>query len=147
MKQVYVAGPFFNPEERARMNRLKEYLLTQPFEEEYEFFFPMDHFIPDGENMSNKDWAEAVYYMDLNALLSSNFVIAIYDGHYSDSGTAFEIGYASANNIPCYVLFTNLDCDQSLMIVNSPVTLRYNYEEFINGNKSKFLSLETINQK
>lgn len=147
MKQVYVAGPFFNSEERARMNRLKEYLLTQPFEEEYEFFFPMDHFIPDGENMSNKDWARAVCYVDIEALENSEFVIAIYDGHYSDSGTAFEIGYASASNITCCVLFTNLDCDQSLMVVNSPMTLIFNYEEFIGGNKSKFLSLETINQK
>lgn len=147
MKQVYVAGSFFTVEERTRMNRLKEYLLSQPFEEEYEFFFPMDHFIPNGECMSNKEWAEAVYTVDINALESASFVIAVYDGLYSDSGVAFEIGYAVANNMYCYLLFTNLDEEQSLMIASAPMTIHYSFESFLNGEMRNYLLRSNINQK
>ena len=95
---IYIAGPFFTDRERALLkkviHRIKE---AYPNEE---LFIPMEHFIPNGENLSNNEWAEAVFKMDVEALNKCNRVIAAYSGLYSDTGTAWEIGYAYAKGIP-----------------------------------------------
>lgn len=99
---IYIAGPFFTDRERALLkkviHRVKE---TYPDEE---LFIPMEHFIPNGENLSNNEWAEAVFKMDVAALDKSNLMIASYLGLRSDTGTAWEIGYAYAKGIPVFLM-------------------------------------------
>ena len=62
----------------------------------------MEHFISDGENLSNNEWAEAVFKMKVEALNKCNRVVAAYLGLRSDTGTAWEIGYAYAKKYPCF---------------------------------------------
>ena len=95
---IYIAGPFFTDKERAFLKIVIE-SAKEIFPNE-EFFIPMEHFIPNGENLSNNEWAEAVFKMDVEALNKCNRVIAAYSGLYSDTGTAWEIGYAYAKGIP-----------------------------------------------
>ena len=95
---IYIAGPFFTDEERAFLKIVIE-SVKEIFPNE-ELFIPMEHFIPNGENLSNNEWAEAVFKMDVEALNKCNRVIAAYSGLYSDTGTAWEIGYAYAKGIP-----------------------------------------------
>ena len=95
---IYIAGPFFTDKERAFLKIFIE-SAKEVFPNE-EFFIPMEHFIPNGENLSNNEWAEAVFKMDVEALNKCNRVIAAYSGLYSDTGTAWEIGYAYAKGIP-----------------------------------------------
>ena len=62
---IYIAGPFFTDKERAFLkiviDTVKNYFPNE------ELFIPMEHFIPDGENLSNNEWAEAVFKMDVEA--------------------------------------------------------------------------------
>ena len=95
---IYIAGPFFTDKERTFLKVLIK-SVKKMFPNE-ELFIPMEHFIPNGENLSNNEWAEAVFKMDVEALNKCNHVIAAYLGLRSDTGTAWEIGYAYAKGIP-----------------------------------------------
>ena len=95
---IYIAGPFFTDEERAFLKIVIE-SVKEIFPNE-ELFIPMEHFIPNGENLSNNEWAEAVFRMDVEALNKCDRVVAAYLGLRSDTGTAWEIGYAYAKGIP-----------------------------------------------
>ena len=95
---IYIAGPFFTDKERTFLKVLiKSAKKMFPNEE---LFIPMEHFIPNGENLSNNEWAEAVFKMDVEALNKCDHVIVAYLGLRSDTGTAWEIGYAYAKGIP-----------------------------------------------
>lgn len=95
---IYIAGPFFTDRERALLKKVIQRVKNAYPNEE--LFIPMEHFIPNGENLSNNEWAEAVFKMDVAALDKSDLVIASYLGLRSDTGTAWEIGYAYAKGIP-----------------------------------------------
>ena len=95
---IYIAGPFFTDEERAFLKVVIE-SVKEIFPNE-KLFIPMEHFIPNGENLSNNEWAEAVFKMDVEALNKCDRVVAAYLGLRSDTGTAWEIGYAYAKGIP-----------------------------------------------
>ena len=127
MKKIYIAGPFFSDIERMKLIKVIELLKTL---EDYELFIPMEHFIPNGENMSNKDWAKEVYEMDKQALENSDIVVALYNGLYSDTGTAWEIGYAYGKNIPIALITTSKNV--SIMPVNSSKRC-INYKDLLNG--------------
>ena len=63
---IYIAGPFFTDKERAFLKTVIE--SVKKFFPNEELFIPMEHFIPNGENLSNNEWAEAVFKMDVEAL-------------------------------------------------------------------------------
>ena len=130
--KIYVAGPFFKPGERERLEKIRKLFAEDEFFEEYELFFPMDHFIPNGENLSNWDWANAVFEMDTKALENADIVVAIYDKHYSDSGTAWELGYAHGLGIPVVLLCTDIKADNSIMPMCA-ATKVYDFESFVQG--------------
>jgi len=44
--------------------------------------------------MSNADWGKAVFEEDIKAIRECDQVVCIYYGLYSDSGTAWECGFA-----------------------------------------------------
>ena len=94
---IYIAGPFFTDKERAFLKVVIE--SVKKFFPNEELFIPMEHFIPNGENLSNNEWAEAVFKMDVEALNKCDRVVAAYLGLRSDTGTAWEIGYAYAKGI------------------------------------------------
>lgn len=143
--KVYVAGPFFRPGERERLEKLREFFKNDEFFNNYQFFFPMDHKILDGENMSNGEWAWSVFDMDVLALADADLVIAVYDGHYSDTGTAWELGFAYANHIPVLLLCTNLEADNSIMPMIAADKI-YQFDKFVNGEYFDFekFDIETL---
>lgn len=144
--KVYVAGPFFRKGERERLEKLREFLKSDEFFNKYDFFFPMDHKIPEGEKMSNGEWAWNVFEMDTEELVKSKLVIAIYDTHYSDSGTAWEIGYAYGLGIPVLLLCTNLKANNSIMPMVSASAI-YDYNKFVNGEYFNFEEFNIDNLK
>ena len=81
----------------------------------------MEHFIPNGENLSNNEWAEAVFKMDVEALNKCDRVVAAYLGLRSDTGTAWEIGYAYAKGIPVDLILSleALSGEVSIMPIQS----------------------------
>ena len=116
---IYIAGPFFTDKERDFLkiviDTVKNYFPNE------ELFIPMEHFIPDGENLSNNEWAEAVFKMDVEALNKCNRVVAAYLGLRSDTGTAWEIGYAYAKGIPVDLIIPTevLKEEMSIMPIQS----------------------------
>ena len=144
--KIYVAGPFFREGERERLEKLREFFSKDEFFDKYEFFFPMDHKITGGENMPNGEWAWNVFNMDVEALSQSKLVIAVYDTHYSDSGTAWELGYAFARNIPVLLLCTNLEADNSIMPLVAADRV-YKFDAFVNGQYFDFEQFDLDNLK
>ena len=116
---IYIAGPFFTDKERAFLKIVIE--SVKKFFPNEELFIPMEHFIPNGENLSNNEWAEAVFKMDVEALNKCNHIIAAYSGLYSDTGTAWEIGYAYAKGIPVDLIIPTevLKEEMSIMPIQS----------------------------
>lgn len=112
--RVYLAGPFFNEKELLD-NTLAEEILQS---KDLDIFVPRKHFIPNGENLPHSIWAQAVYHMDISEIKKCDIVVLLYSGLYSDSGTAFECGYANALNIPIITVYLN-DNISSLMITNA----------------------------
>ena len=140
MKKIYIAGPFFSDIERMKLIKVIELLKTL---EDYELFIPMEHFIPNGENMSNKDWAKEVYEMDKQALENSDIVVALYNGLYSDTGTAWEIGYATALNKKLLIIVTSIKV--SIMPINCATICIY-YSDFIHLKFDENI-INVLNQK
>ena len=116
---IYIAGPFFTDKERAFLKIVIESVKEICPNEE--LFIPMEHFISDGENLSNNEWAEAVFKMKVEALNKCNRVVAAYLGLRSDTGTAWEIGYAYAKNIPVSLILSPeaLNGEVSIMPIQS----------------------------
>lgn len=130
--KIYIAGPFFKEGERERIEKLREFFNSDPYFKDFDFFYPMDHFIPNGKEMSNWDWANAVFKMDIKELEQCDMVVAIYDKHYSDSGTSWELGYAFGLGIPTLLLCTDLNADNSIMPIVSAKYL-FDFNDFVNG--------------
>lgn len=129
---IYIAGPFFNDSERTYLNEMIE--RVKQIWPDQELFIPMEHFIEDGEEMSNKDWAYRVFDMDVQALTESDFVVALYMGHYSDTGTAWELEYAFGLNKNTYLYIPDeyVKQDMSIMpVMGSSVLLNQVYDNLI----------------
>ena len=144
--KCYIAGPFFKEGERERIEKLRTFFENDEFFDKYEFFYPMDHKIPGGENMPNGEWAWNVFEMDVKELATSDMVVAIYDTHYSDTGTAWELGFAFASHIPVLLLCTNLEADNSIMPLVAANRI-YQYDKFVNGEYFNFDDFDIENLK
>lgn len=90
--KLYLASPFFNDEELVYYRRAVEKLRLS----NYEVFVPQEHSIENAWDLSNEDWADQVCAMDVEAIHNCDVVIVLNFGLYSDSGTAWEAGYAKA---------------------------------------------------
>jgi len=144
--KVYIAGPFFKEGERERIEKLRAFFDNDEFFDKYEFFYPMDHKIPGGESMPNGEWAWNVFEMDVKELATSDLVVGIYDTHYSDTGTAWELGFAFANHIPVLLLCTNLEADNSIMPLIAADHI-YQFDKFVNGEYFNFEEFDIENLK
>ena len=144
--KCYIAGPFFREGERERLEKLREFFKSDEFFDKYEFFFPMDHKIPGGESMPNGEWAWNVFEMDTKELANSDVVVAVYDTHYSDTGTAWELGFAYANHIPVILLCTNLEADNSIMPLIA-ADIIYQFDKFVKGEYFNFDEFDIENLK
>jgi nucleoside 2-deoxyribosyltransferase len=114
--KVYLASPFFNVDEIHIYNRAIEILRGQ---HDIDLFVPREHTIPNGWDMPNHVWAENVFAVDLLALQKAEVVVVLNHGLYSDTGTAWECGYAYAlNKQVVMVNYGYDDTEYSLMMLN-----------------------------
>lgn len=94
MEKFYLAGPFFKEKERKFIEELANELRSRG----NEVYVPMEHKIENGENLPNHEWARKVFEQDVKAIDECDTVIAVYSSLYSDTGTAWECGYAYAKD-------------------------------------------------
>lgn len=96
---VYIAAPFFNPDQVTRV-ALVETLLEK---------HGLTYFSPRKQSaigpISSPEVRKKSFEMNVNGIEEAEYLIAITDG--KDMGTIFEAGHAYASNIPViYVAFT-----------------------------------------
>lgn len=124
--KIYIAGSFTTERERKSLEHM--IALVRAAHPNDELFVPMEHCVPfdhkneDGTwHLSNPAWAQEVFYIDLNGLKNADRIIAMYTGHWSTTGTSWEIGYAFSANIPItlYIPEWAKEENVSLMVLNS----------------------------
>lgn len=112
--KIYLASPFFNEIERNTMERVLKVLRNSG----YEVFAPYEFIVPNAWDISNSEWGKIIFNGDVSEIDGSDVIVAINHGLRSDSGTAFEVGYAFAKNKKIFVVYFDENLD-SLMINNA----------------------------
>lgn len=88
--KIYLAGAFFNIEERTTISFLADKLRKQG----HDVYVPMEHAIPNAWDLTNQAWGKAVFEEDVVAIKACDIMLAVYNGMNSDTGTVWEIGFA-----------------------------------------------------
>ena len=115
MKKIYLASPFFNAEELVVYKETIRRLRSAG----YAVYVPQEHEIPNAWDYSNADWAQKVFEADLDAIHDCDTVMVLNFGMYSDSGTAWEAGFAMALGKECVQVLCGYDnATYSLMMLN-----------------------------
>jgi nucleoside 2-deoxyribosyltransferase/predicted secreted protein len=122
--RIYLAAPLFSESEREYNNGIAEMFRQHLFE----VYLPQDT----GDDRAVRETSEhtRIYEHNKQVIHDSDIVIAIIDGADADSGTAWEMGYATALGKPVIALRTdfrnvgkhervNLMLEQSSVVVGS----------------------------
>jgi len=128
-RRIYLAGPLFSEAERNWNIRIAEYLRSYA----YDVHLPQE--IGDSSASRGMDAHQEIYTRNLLALDESDLVVAVIDGSDTDSGTAWEMGYACAKGVPVIAIRTdfrmvgftehvNLMLEQSAVVTRSLEELR-----------------------
>ena len=111
--KIYLASPLFTEFERENVKAVASYLRSKG----HSVYVPMEHSIENAWDYPNHEWARMVFDEDVKAIRECDEVHCIYYGLYSDSGTAWECGFAYALGKPVE-LIDQSNNEVSLMVVN-----------------------------
>ena len=126
---VYLASPFFNKYEKTNMERVLKVLRASG----YEVYAPYELKIDNAWNIPNHEWGLNIFIEDIHAIEECDCMVAINYGLYSDSGTAFEIGYAIGRDKP--VFSVNFEGFVDSVMLNNAVAGMISFEYFKENNK------------
>lgn len=98
--KIYLASPFFNDEELKNIERAENILMSRGFS----VFSPRLNEIKTEENSQQSWWSRETFMNDKRFIDWADCVVMLYYGNYSDSGTAWECGYAYGTNKPVVVV-------------------------------------------
>ncbi|MDR0439046.1 MAG: nucleoside 2-deoxyribosyltransferase [Methanocalculaceae archaeon] len=87
---IYLAAPLFSEAQKIYNVHLAHLLSSQ----HYDVYLPQK--FEDTTESRSKNREELIYRRNLSALKNSDIVVAVIDGSDVDSGTAWEMGYATA---------------------------------------------------
>jgi len=117
MPSVYLASPLgFSPEKRPYLDKIKQALVSQgvtvfcPWEQTtFNDAIDQSHTIADHDQRVETFWqiASGIGEINENGIRSCDVLLAVLDGAEVDSGTASELGFASALGKTCYGLRTD----------------------------------------
>ncbi len=108
---IYLAGPFFNETEIRNVEYAERVLAARGLE----VFSPMRH-EERSEEPGTPAWARKLFEMDRAAIDEADALVVLYYGNYSDTGTAWECGYAYAKGKPIVLVHADGDADSNLMM-------------------------------
>jgi nucleoside 2-deoxyribosyltransferase len=109
MKRVYLASPFFNEMEIETVKKVAEILKSKGLE----VFEPMENQM-EGLEAGSRHWSIETFMNDVKFIKWAEIVVGVYHGNYSDSGTAWELGYAYATDKP--VILIHVGENSNLMV-------------------------------
>jgi nucleoside 2-deoxyribosyltransferase len=113
--KIYLASPFFKPEEIAVVD-LAEKTLRQ---KGLDVWSPRENEARDAGEFGSPSWAKATFKMDFNAISECDVMVVLYHGNYSDSGTAWECGAAYALKKPVVLVHVHDDNSNIMMHVSA----------------------------
>jgi nucleoside 2-deoxyribosyltransferase/predicted secreted protein len=99
--RIYLAAPLFTEAEQV-YNEGLYWLLTSHF---FSVYFPQE--VGDTSHARGEEEHKRIFDRHLEALKNADIVVAVIDGADADSGTAWEMGYASALGKPVFSLRTD----------------------------------------
>lgn len=144
MKKIYLASPFFNASELA----VYKETITRLRSAGYKVHVPQEHEVENAWDYSNADWAKRVFEMDVEAIHASDVVMVLNFGMYSDSGTAWEAGYAAAFGKPVIQVLCGFEnATYSLMMINGANKIIFAENVQYWEEESANLSLDHVIQK
>lgn len=108
--KIYLASPFFNEKELENV-KIAEKILT---ERGLSLLSPRLNEVRTDENTQQSWWSKETFMNDKKFIDWADVVVMLYYGGYSDSGTAWECGYAYGTNTP--VVVVQLGEDSNLMV-------------------------------
>ena len=108
--RIYLASPFFSDEELRNVKKAEEILMSRGFN----VFSPRLNEVRNEENINSPAWSKGTFSNDKHFIDWADVVVMLYYGGYSDSGTAWECGYAFGTNTP--VVVVHMGEDSNLMI-------------------------------
>ena len=108
--KIYLASPFFNEEELKNVQKAEEILMNRGFQ----VFSPRLNEVRTDENTQSALWSKETFMNDKRFIDWADAVVMLYQGGYSDSGTAWECGYAYGTHTP--VVVVHLGNDSNLMV-------------------------------
>lgn len=111
--KIYLASPFFNEKEILIYEEV-----IKKLRQKHEVYVPREHSIENGWDLPNKEWGKRVFDEDIRAIDDCDTVVVLNWGMYSDSGTAWECGYAYAKEKKVITLICDKEKDYSLMMIN-----------------------------
>ena len=114
--KVYLASPWFKNNERVMYSQILQKMRA----EGHEVYAPVEHEVPNAWDLSNEDWGREVFFADIKAIDDCEDVWVLNFGMYSDTGTAWECGYAYAKGKTVRQLVYDFTPDKvfSLMMIN-----------------------------
>jgi len=126
--KVYLAAPLFSEAEKT-FNLMISELLTSHF---FQVYLPQD--VGDDNYCRDGEEHKRIFESHVNALDTTDLLVAVIDGADADSGTSWEMGYAYRLGIPVYAVRTdfrmaghhelvNLMLEQSSTVVRAPLDL------------------------
>ncbi len=98
-RRIYLAAPLFSDAERAFNVMLRDFLAARG----YQVYLPQET----GDGLAGPERDTAIFESHVAALDTAVCVVAVCDGADTDSGTAWEIGYAVARGTPVIALSTD----------------------------------------
>ena len=110
MQRVYLASPFFNDKEIECLEQVEEILA----EKGLKVFSPFRNPIDERVEVGSRQWSIETFMDDIKHIKWAEIVVGIYHGNYSDSGTAWELGYAYATDKP--VILVHVGTNSNLMV-------------------------------
>lgn len=114
LHKIYIAAPLFTDVQKRRINEVVTWLRSLG----NEVYSPMEYTVENAWGISNPEWAQKVYMHDLEDLEKADTVVCLYDGMDSDTGTAWELGYAHAKGKIVVTICNEIKSKQSLMVIN-----------------------------
>ena len=116
--RIYLAGPFFSPEQIARIEKVEAALRQNPTVDS--FFSPRqsdENDTPSAE-VGSPAWAKQIFAKDVAEIDQADALVVVADYVHAnvDSGTAFEVGYGYHAHKPLIILQELADEPLNLMI-------------------------------
>lgn len=161
-QRIYLAGPFFSPEQIQRLSKVRELLdlnpsvgfIYEPFENQQDEIVAKYGSINDA--MPHSDWQNATYRADTQAIQQANAVVAVLDYDFEnhnlipDPGTVYEIGYAQAIGKPIILIQSTDVKDDPLNLMLSQYTAYFDFNDIAGHTNHKlneydFLKLPQLN--